>query len=59
MNGISSVPSAGGIYLNFLLGEPFFLLRTVGLVSSKLEEGFIELFCIDVTTQSRSPYSLI
>lgn len=35
MNGKSSVPSAGGIYLHLLLGELFFLLRTVGLVSSK------------------------
>lgn len=58
MTGISSVPSAGGIYLHLLLGELFFLLRTVGLVSVSLR-GFIELLCIDVTTQSHSPYSQI
>lgn len=44
MNGVSTVPTAGGIYLSFLLGEPFFLLRTVGLVSSKLVGGLLNYF---------------
>lgn len=44
MNGISSVPSPGGIYLDFLLGEPFFLLRTVGLVSAKLAGLLLNYF---------------
>lgn len=44
MNGVFIVFIVGGIYFSFLLGELFFLLRIVGLVSFKFAGGLLNYF---------------